>query len=284
MSKHDVDSDQEIIYDVAFSFAGEQRDYVEKVYKMLHNEYGLKIFYDNDEENQTNLWGTDLVEKFEEIYGKLSKYCIIFISKEYNEKVWTNFEKRTALSKEIKEKKEYILPARFDDTEIPGIRDTISYIDLSNKSPEEFCNIILKKLGISTTEKLENDTSDIRVNVVQTSMHSNGIGNSINTSHYIEVKVENHGKNSVFLKYPKIKLKSSNDAIHIFTDDFSNKTGDIGKLEPGDAREIYLDPEKYSKILNEFDFVIIPDKIGREFKAPKEELFVAIKSWKQFKK
>jgi hypothetical protein len=42
-------------YDVALSFAGEQRDYVREVAKVLAEEYGLKVFFDEFEEDK--LWG-----------------------------------------------------------------------------------------------------------------------------------------------------------------------------------------------------------------------------------
>ena len=62
-------------------------------------------------------------------------------------KKWPTYEKQNALAKEIEQKEEYILPARFDNTEIPGLRSTIGYIDLTKKTPEEFAKIILRKLG-----------------------------------------------------------------------------------------------------------------------------------------
>jgi hypothetical protein len=42
---------------------------------------------------------------------------------------------------------EYILPARFDDTKIPGLASTVAYIDLSKKSPAQVAELFLKKLG-----------------------------------------------------------------------------------------------------------------------------------------
>ena len=45
------------------------------------------------------------------------------------------------------EKAEYILPARFDDTEIPGIRKTVGYIGLDEIGPEDLANLIIQKLG-----------------------------------------------------------------------------------------------------------------------------------------
>ncbi|HKF37767.1 MAG TPA: hypothetical protein VKB35_12810, partial [Ktedonobacteraceae bacterium] len=65
----------------------------------------------------------------------------------YADKAWTNHEKRSALAKAIIEKREYILPARFDHTDIPGLPRTTVYVDLSNKAPEELGKMILQKLG-----------------------------------------------------------------------------------------------------------------------------------------
>jgi len=47
----------------------------------------------------------------------------------------------------LEERTEYILPARFDDTEIDGLRPTIGYLDLRALSPEELGRAILEKLG-----------------------------------------------------------------------------------------------------------------------------------------
>lgn len=71
----------------------------------------------------------------------------MFVSNSYAKKVWTTHERRSALSRAVEEKGEYILPARFDDTEIPGLRHTIGYVDLRSKLPEELGGMILAKLG-----------------------------------------------------------------------------------------------------------------------------------------
>ena len=134
----------QIAYEIVFSFAGEERGYVEKVADYL-KKYDVKIFYDKYEE--VSLWGKDLVEYFDKIFRGSARYCVMFISKNYAEKVWTTHERRSALSKAIEEREEYILPVRFDNTEIPGIRPTVKYIDISTKTPEELGVLILQKLG-----------------------------------------------------------------------------------------------------------------------------------------
>lgn len=81
------------------------------------------------------------------MYQRAAEYCIVFASKEFAEKVWTRHERRSAQARAIAENAEYILPARFDDTEIPGIRNTIGYISLPGTTPEELADLVRKKLG-----------------------------------------------------------------------------------------------------------------------------------------
>jgi len=131
-------------YDIVFSFAGEDRKYVEQVADYLRAQ-SVKVFY--DEYEQIHLWGKDLAEHLELVYRRSGQYCVIFISKYYVKKMWTKPERRAALSRALKEQDEYILPARFDETEVPGILPTVAYISLSGKSPIKFGKVILEKLG-----------------------------------------------------------------------------------------------------------------------------------------
>ena len=133
---------EDIMYDVALSFAGEQREYVEKVAKAL-KEKKINVFY--DEYEQADLWGKDLYVHLDEVYSKKSKFVIMFISKEYAEKLWTTHEKKSAQARAFKEKEEYILPVKFDETEIPGIRDTVGYLDANKFNPDELVDMFIKK-------------------------------------------------------------------------------------------------------------------------------------------
>jgi hypothetical protein len=75
------------------------------------------------------------------------RYCVIFLSQNYAKRVWTNHERQSAQARALRERAEYILPARFDDTVVPGIRDTIGYVDLRTTSPDELCKLIIQKIG-----------------------------------------------------------------------------------------------------------------------------------------
>lgn len=131
------------IYDVALSFAGEDREYVDKVANALR-DLRVSVFYDKFEE--VNLWGKDLYGYLSDIYFKKCKYTVIFISEHYSKKLWTNHERKNAQARAFNESGEYILPARFDDSDVPGLLPTIGYIDLRMKAPYEFAGIIKQKV------------------------------------------------------------------------------------------------------------------------------------------
>lgn len=131
-------------YDVALSFAGEDREYVEQVAEILKKRR-VRVFYDRFE--QIDLWGKDLYMHLDEVYRLEARYCVMFISKHYASKLWTNHERRSAQARAFKENKEYILPVRFDDTDIPGILDTVGYIDARELSPDEIADMVMEKLG-----------------------------------------------------------------------------------------------------------------------------------------
>lgn len=137
-------SSHEYEYDICLTFAGEDRPYVEMVARGLKDKR-VRVFYDHDE--AVELWGKDLTEHFDWVYRKASRYCVMFISSFYAAKVWTRHERRSALARALSEKYEYILPARFDETDLPGLQPTIAYIDLREVAPATLIEYLLEKLG-----------------------------------------------------------------------------------------------------------------------------------------
>lgn len=131
-------------YDVALSFAGEDREYVEIVAEILH-AIGLKVFYDRYEE--VDMWGKNLYTHLDDVYRKKSRYCVMFVSKYYKEKLWTNHERQSAQARAFNQSEEYILPIKIDETEIPGLLPTIGYIKAENRKPEELAILIAKKVN-----------------------------------------------------------------------------------------------------------------------------------------
>jgi hypothetical protein len=114
-------------WDVALSFAGAQRDYVEKVAQALKAR-GVRCFYDADE--QVRLWGTHVAEELPRIYLQESAAVVVFISADYAGRDWTRLERRAAFSRAVAEAGAYVLPARFDDSELPRLLPDVVTIHL----------------------------------------------------------------------------------------------------------------------------------------------------------
>ena len=150
---------QDFEYEVALSFAGEQRDYVEKVSKEL-TRLNVGHFYDYNE--QVNLWGKNLTQYLDSVYFEKAMYFVPFISKEYVEKIWTRLEVKSALERNMHESRpdfqQYILPVRFDDTRVPGIVGSIGHIDARKITPQEIARMIYEK--VKNGEKIEKNNKE----------------------------------------------------------------------------------------------------------------------------
>ena len=130
-------------YDLAFSFAGEDRRVVESLANRLKQQ-NVSVFYDRDK--QAQMWGENLQEYLTDVYLKQARFCVMFISRAYTEKMWTRQERRSAIARAIQQKQAYILPIRLDQTELEGLLPTIHYINFSDYTEEEIVGLILEKL------------------------------------------------------------------------------------------------------------------------------------------
>lgn len=131
-------------YEIALSFAGEDRAFADDLARMLR-EAGVKVFY--DEFFRATLWGKDLYQHLQKIYRDLAEYCVVFVSKSYLEKNWTKHELKQAQARAFEDSREYILPLRLDDSSLPGVNHTIGYIDIRNTPMEQVAALLLEKLG-----------------------------------------------------------------------------------------------------------------------------------------
>lgn len=130
-------------YDIAISYAGEDRSYAEALADVLRNR-GVQVFYDKYE--KAVLWGQDLYTYLSDLYQNKSRYCILFLSKYYAAKLWTKHELQSAQARALREQNAYILPIRLDNTQIPGILPTTGYLDWSQETPETIADLLVEKL------------------------------------------------------------------------------------------------------------------------------------------
>jgi hypothetical protein len=133
-------------FDVAISFAGTERASAESLADILRAA-GFSIFYDNY--YPEHLWGKNLTVFFDEIFRKRARFCVMFVSKEYQERKWTSHEARSAQARALEEKgNEYILPIRVDNTELEGLLPTVGYVPLAT-GIDKIADMLLKKLRAS---------------------------------------------------------------------------------------------------------------------------------------
>jgi len=130
-------------WDVAVSFAGEDREIVEN-FKNILNEAGYTVFYDFDVQHQ--LWGIDLREKLADVYANDAQYMLIFLSNHYPEKDWTNFEFEIGKNARSKRTGTYLLPVLIDDVTVVGVSSNVGHIDLRRCSIEQMANSLIEKI------------------------------------------------------------------------------------------------------------------------------------------
>lgn len=130
-------------YDIAISFAGEDRSIAQSIAEKLTKD-GVRVFYDSYE--KATLWGKDLYEHLNDVYKNKAKYCLMVISQSYRDKQWTNHERKAAQARAFSQNKEYILPLKLDDTEIPGLNETIGYVDYRTSNSDEVVMLLKNKL------------------------------------------------------------------------------------------------------------------------------------------
>ncbi|MDE2889026.1 MAG: TIR domain-containing protein [Gemmatimonadota bacterium] len=183
-------------YDVALSFAGEDRRYADALAKRL-KAGGYSVFYDEFE--QVELWGKNLYDHFSSIYKDKARFCVMFLSRNYARKVWTNHERQNAQARALRESKEYILPVRIDDTEIPGILGTIGYLDLRTTAIDGVYDALVEKLSgsISDTDPNANPMpSSIQSDLVEFTLFLSEDGKT----HFVPAKIAHWGSTEIQLE------------------------------------------------------------------------------------
>jgi hypothetical protein len=154
-------------YDIGFSFAGETRKLVEAINAEMKNE-DVVTFYDYDQ--QAFLLALDLEATLQRIYSESCRYYLVFIDKNYKEKVWTKYE-RDIMTKAPR--KDHIIPVILEDVgteSIVGIPGTVGRIDLraqwseirsKGRVDKESLNIIRNRCILPLLEKLDSGSDTL---------------------------------------------------------------------------------------------------------------------------
>lgn len=123
-------------FDIAVSFADEQRRYVEHTVVAARN-LGLKVFYDKDA--LFDWWGLNFIVEQRKIYSGSTLFVVPFISKEYLERPFPMDEFAAAMIKAVRLRHPYVLPIVVGDVDIPAelLHPHIGFLRAEDHTPEE---------------------------------------------------------------------------------------------------------------------------------------------------
>ncbi|WP_394361005.1 TIR domain-containing protein [Amycolatopsis sp. SB7-3] len=150
-------------YDIAVSFSGAQRAYVEEVVRECR-KLDLKVFYDLDE--QVKLWGRNVITELRKIYSSVNtRYVVPFLSREYLAGAYPMDEFRAALIRAI-DQEDFILPVLMDDVEVPVeyLSPATIYLRSADYSPGRLASAILERItagGRQVVSALSVENSDV---------------------------------------------------------------------------------------------------------------------------
>ncbi|GAA5172978.1 MULTISPECIES: toll/interleukin-1 receptor domain-containing protein [Amycolatopsis] len=141
-------SGREHAHDIAMSFSGAQRSYVERVVRECER-LGLDVFYDKNVTVQ--LWGRNVIEELRKVYGSAdTRYVVAFLSREYLAGSYPMDEFRTANLRGIQQV-DYILPVLMDDVVFPPehLNPATVYLKAADYEPEALAKAIVERVGLS---------------------------------------------------------------------------------------------------------------------------------------
>lgn len=133
---------------IAFSFAGEKRDFVDAVARLLAEQFGESaILYDKFHEAE--FARHDLGLYLPKLYGEQSDLVIPVLCPRYDAKRWTGWEWLHIYGLLTKADGRHVMPCRFEHAEADGLSPAAGFIELDAKSPEDFSTLILQRLALN---------------------------------------------------------------------------------------------------------------------------------------
>ena len=87
----------------------------------------------------------------------------MFVSAAYVAKPWTRHERKSALSRMLREESEYVLPVRFDDTPVPGLPESVLYLEANDYTPAQLAAMIVEKIGVDPYSEKASDVPPPRM-------------------------------------------------------------------------------------------------------------------------
>lgn len=116
------------VFDVALSFPGEVRPFIEKIVEELERNIGPNsYFYDNNYVSQLARPSLDTL--LQDIYRNRSNLVVVFLCSDYQRKEWCGIEFRAIKEILMERDNKKIMFVKMDDGVVEGVFKTDGYID-----------------------------------------------------------------------------------------------------------------------------------------------------------
>ena len=133
---------------IAFSFAGEKRAFVEATAQILAQRFGEdKILYDKFHEAEFARF--DLGIYLPKLYSEQSELIVSVLCENYDQKRWTGWEWVHIYGLLTKADGYRVIHSRFDYANADGLSHVAGFVELDEKTPEQFATLILQRLAIN---------------------------------------------------------------------------------------------------------------------------------------
>ena len=133
---------------VAFSFAGDRRAYVAAAAEILAARFGKdSILYDRYHEAE--FARSDLAFHLTRLYFEDSDLVVAVLGDSYDRKEWCGLEWNAIYGRIKQRQYDDVLLSRFDRVEGAGLFGLAGFIDLDERNPADFAQLILERLAIN---------------------------------------------------------------------------------------------------------------------------------------
>lgn len=133
---------------IAFSYAGEKRDFVEQVAAILARRFGReRILYDKFHQGEFSR--SNLAFYLTDLYEKEAELVVAVLCPDYEKKEWCGLEWNAIFGLLKKSKASGVMLTRFGRVEGKGLHGLAGYTDLDELTPEQAASVILERLAVN---------------------------------------------------------------------------------------------------------------------------------------
>jgi SIR2-like domain/TIR domain len=133
---------------VAFSFAGEKRDFVAQVAALLAARFTeAAILY--DKYHEAEFARRDLGFYLPNLYRDQSDLVVVVVCRDYQQKEWCGLEWDAIFDLLKKRKNSEVMLCRFDHAMVQGLFSTAGFVELDDKTPEQATTRVLERLALN---------------------------------------------------------------------------------------------------------------------------------------